>query len=263
MKKATLAQILKTYDSILWYPSAGTDFSIADVFSPESLNSLCIERGECPDCFLMTDYDADYLFKAMFQRTGCGDDAYVVYSRSGCVITAFNGKRLPDINVGYDPYMISDSGDSDLPEHYGAVLSADILIEYSNGNRFISKLIYAAAENTRFLYDYLLKNKIGIKYLVRSCYGYGFGDGNSTGSFLRHTLKDLGVKYFADDMNAERDNRDVASHYLTSEQRETVPVLEKEANLTSGFGFRGYGDVILYRVKGFETRTDAEHSPIL
>ncbi len=252
MKKTTLAHILKTYDNILWYPSAGVGFNIVDIFSPEKLKMLGIEKDECPDCFLLTDYDPKPLFESLFYNTPCKNDTYVYYNKNGCVVTAFNEKRLPDINIGYDPAMVSFWQDCDLPDQYGVVFTADILIEYENGHKYISKLIYAAAENTRFLYDYLLKNKIRIKYLVRSCYGYGFGGGRSTGMALRHLLKDLGVQYFADDENTGGDGEDVADRYLTDDQRETVPVLEKITNLTSDFGFQGYGEVVLYKVKGFE-----------
>lgn len=254
MKKTTLAQILKTYDNILWYPSAGTDFSIADVFSPEKLRTLCIDKEDCPDCFLLTDYVPKPLFESTFRNDPHKNDTYVYYNNNGCVVTAFNEKRLPDIRIGFDPEMITEASDVKQPYQYGFVFIADILIEYDNGRKYISKLIYAVAENTRFLYDYLLKNKISIKYLVRSCYGYGFGGGRSSGLILRHLLKDLGVKYFADDENTGGNNADVADRYLTDEQREAVPVLGKITNLTFDFGFQGYGNVALYKVNGFAQR---------
>lgn len=248
MNKTTLAQMLKTYDNILWYPSAGTDFSVADVFSPEKLRTLCIDKEDFPDCFLLTDYDPQPRFESMFCDAPYENDTYVYYNKNGCVVTAFNEKRLPNIRIGFDPEMITGASDVRQPYQYGFVFTADILIEYENGHKYISKLIYAATENTRFLYDYLLKNKINIKYLVRSCYGYGFGGGRSDGTFLRHVLKDLNVGYFADDKN-NGGSHDVAEKYLTEKQREYEPELDYIVNLTEKSGFEGYGEVTLYEVK--------------
>ena len=256
MKKTTLAQILKTYDNILWYPSAGADIGVADAFS---INKLCrfIDERECPDCILMTDY----LLEPFADQTGYfysepryGNDVRTVYETDECTVSAFRLRKINGIETGFDQDMVSFSFDGSRLGEYGDVYTADLLIEYKNGRRQITKLIYAVAENTRFLYDYLLKNKISIKYLVRSCYGYGFGGGRSSGLILRHLLKDLGVEYFADDENTGGNNADVAYRYLTDEQREAVPVLEKITNLTFDFGFQGYGNVALYKVNGFAQR---------
>ena len=268
MKKTTLAQILKTYDNILWYPSAGADIGVADAFS---VNKLCrfIDECECPDCILMTDYRLEPFADQtgyFYSDPPCGNDVRAVYKTDDCVISAFRLRKINGIETGFDQNMVSFSLDEKRLGEYGDVYTADLLIEYKNGRRQITKLIYAVAENTRFLYDYLLKNKIKITFLVRSCYGYGFGGGRSTGTFLRHLLRDLGVKYFADDENIGG-GCDVAEKYLTEEQRAYEPELEHVANLSretdpddclfdTGLddifrktGFRGYGDVILYKVK--------------
>ena len=248
IKIVSLSALLKPYDNILWYPSAGEDFSVLDVFSGEKLGSLLQNAEKCPECFILTDYDIsyrneNYVIKG-YEHKGC--DSEIIYRSEDCTVTAFNHSRIRDINIGYDPEMVTFYQDGEQPECYGSVYAMDILIEYKNGSRYISKLVYVVAENTRFAYDFILKNRIKVKYLVRSCYGYGFGGGSSTGMVLYNMLNDLGVEFYADDLNTGSD--DVADKYLTLEQRSEFPDLNKIANLSDTFGFKGYEDVILYRV---------------
>ena len=247
-KNTSLLSLLKSCDSVLWYASAGSDFSVFDVFSPEKLGSLLQNGEKCPDCFLLTDYDLsyrsdNYVIKGR-EHKGC--DSEIIYRLDDCTVTAFNHQKIRSINIGYDPDMVVFYQDGELPESYGSVYAMDILIEYENGNRYISKLVYAVAENTCFIYDFLLKHKAKVTYLVRATYGYGFGGGRSTGTILYNLLDDLGVEYFANDLNTGSD--DVAEKYLTCEQRSSFPDLSKVANLNEKFGFGGYEDVILYHV---------------
>ena len=247
-----LSSLLNFCSKTLWYPSAGCDFSVFDVFSPEKLGRIIENKDELPDCFLLTDYDAGYSgppFIINGPKKG-GRNNEIIYKSEDCTVTAFNQCQIRGINVGYDPDMVVGEPNGRLPELYGNVYTADILISYKSGNIYLSTLVYAVAENTRFLYDFLLKNRIKIKYLVRSCYGYGFGGGRSTGMILPHLFKDLKVKYFANDKNTGGDEScDPANIYLTDEQRKTVPELYELSNLTKDFGFKGYDDVILYRVE--------------
>ena len=256
-KKTSLSSLLKTFGSVLWYAASGDDFSVLDVFSKEKLGRF-LNGSSCPDCFLLTDYDVSFR-ESMFIIKGTeygGCDQKIIYSSDDCTVTAFNPCRIRSVNVGYDPDMVLGFSDGRLPRRYGCVYAADILIEYGNGNKYVSKLIYAVVENTRFIYDYLLKHRIKIKYLVRANYGYGFGGGLSTGMILINLIKDLGVEYFANDLNIASD--DVADRYLTDSQRSSMPVLSQIANLTGIYGFAGYGDVMLYHVDGYEENGDRQ-----
>lgn len=246
-KNISLSSILKIYDKILWYAAAGFDFRAFDVFSPEKLGDIIGEEG-CPDCFILTDYNVSYrtdsyILKGAEYR---GYDDEIIYDTDECRVTAFNHRQINSINVGFDPDMVTFDPDG---QYYGNVYIMDLLIEYENGSRYVSKLIYIVTENTRFIYNYLLKNKIKIKILVRANYGYGFGGGRSTGMILPNLLKDLGVEFFANDLNTG--SMDIAERYLTTAQRSSVPQLREIENLTKRFGFNGYNDVILYHVDGF------------
>ena len=247
-----LSSILKMYGNILWYAAAGNDCRAFDVFSPEKLEEL-VGRDNCPDCFILTDYDVSYredsyIIKGAEYR---GYDDEIIYDTDECRVTAFNHRQIKSINVGFDPDMVTFDPDG---QYYGNVYIMDLLIEYDTGSRYVSKLIYIVTENTRFIYNYLLKNKIKIKILVRANYGYGFGGGRSTGMFLLHLLKDLGAEFFANDLNTG--SEDIAERYLTDAQRAVKPKLRDIENLTKRFDFNGYNDVILYHVDGFYEETE-------
>ena len=87
-----LSSLLNFCSKTLWYPSAGCDFSVFDVFSPEKLGRIIENKDELPDCFLLTDYDASYRVPPFIingQKEG-GRNNEIIYKNQhpivGCVL---------------------------------------------------------------------------------------------------------------------------------------------------------------------------------
>ena len=68
-------------------------------------------------------------------------------------------------------------------------------------------------------------------------------------------LKDLGVKYFASDMDSHY-GEDVADRFLSEEQKNQIPVLKEMCNFTNRYNWYGYDATILYEVTGFEQKQE-------
>ena len=236
----TLNNYLKQFKNVCWYPSAERDVSPIVCLSKESLKLYDIPEDKIPNCFIFTDYetfiDPDMVlsikkFEMMFENT-----KYPA--------TVSNVQELKRLDIGFDSEMVA----FDKSQDYGRVFTADITVFHQKYGKISAKLVYIIAENASFAFDFLLKKKIKVKYLVHANYGYGFGGGISNGRFLMHILKELHTEYFASDIDKYVDD-DIAYKYLNEKQLNTHPELIEVDNLYERFRWYGYAPVILYQVK--------------
>lgn len=245
-----LSSYLRRFNNIVWYPSACRDIQSMVSLSFEVLMRYGIRKEEIPDCFIFTDYDtqARYNDNGKFVLDLERDENQVTFGYQNTTRNALacNVRELDRIRIPFYQHLVQGPRD----EYYGRVFVSDILIEHPEFGKIITKLIYVVAENTAFCFDYLLRNNINIKYLVLSRYGHGFGGGFSSGLYMYHVLRELGVKYFASDMS-EEDRGDVAYDYLTPEQRRTYPILREIVDFSTITNWYGYNATKLYEVTGF------------
>ena len=253
-----LSSYLKQFKNIAWYPSSFKDSLSMACLSYKSLKEYGISKDDAPDCFIFTDYstyggqtNSNRFFLDLEEYE---DEAYFNYPSDGFSATAFNIKELDRLDLPFDRHLVAFDHD----DYYGRVFIADVLIDHPNIGKTIAKLVYVVIENTTFAFDYLIKKNIKIRYAIHSNSGHGFGGGISNGGFMCNILKDLGVSYFASDIDWTYEH-DEADRYLTEVQKNTLPVLKRIDNLSMRYGWRGYNDTILYLVKGYETK---ENKPI-
>lgn len=242
-----LANYLKRFKNIAWYPSAGKDVMSMISLSWRNLARMGIAKEDMPDCFLFTDYDT-YARYENNQRFCLdveeeGEPASFTYANVEYQATAFNIEELERLHIGLRHDMICGEPD----EYYGRVFTADILVDHPEQGKIIAKLVYVVAENTAFAFDFLLRKNIKVKYAIHSRYGNGFGGGASSGAYMFHILKDLGVTYFASDMDEGFDN-DAADIYLSEEQKHTFPCLHEICDLGARYHWYGVNATKLYKV---------------
>lgn len=251
-----LANYLKQFKNIAWYPSAFKDSLSMVCLSHKSLREYGIKKDEVPDCFIFTDYEtyADQAdnHKFFLDLDEYDDEANFYYSDNEFKATALNIRELDRIKLSFDQSLVAFERDN----YYGRVFIGDVLIEHPEIGKTIAKLVYVIAENTAFAFDFLIKKGIKVKYAIHSRYGHGFGGGISNGGFMCNILKDLGTKYFASDIN-DYYGYDVADEYLTGIQRNTLPVLKKIVDFGYRFKWCGYDNTILYEIKGYKRVDDA------
>ena len=240
-----LKTYLKQFNNLLWYPSSAKDFMAMVCLAKRRLMEFGINKNDTPDCFIYTDYlshgrDNDN-HNFFLQLEDFETEVHIYDERYEATI--YNIQELNRLRIGFNQEMVAFEAD----ENYGRVFAADVLIRTNNEEFNVVKLVYVIVENTKFAFDYLIPNKIKLKYAVHNCYGHNFGNGISNGAYMPFILKDLGVKYFVSDLTLNH-NYDVADIYLSKEQKGYVPVVREIVNLSHVFTWAGYDETILYEV---------------
>ena len=247
----TLAAYLKQFKNIAWYPSAYKDALSIISLSFHILRGFGFSKEEVPDCFLFTDYDShardseNGRFVLDLDENEDQGPFENQYSSYHCI--AFNVRELSTINIPFDREMVTDPCDS----YYGRVFTADILVEHPTLGRVVTKLVYVIAENTSFCLNYLIRRNIKIKYVIRSCYGHGFGGGRSSGIYMRHILNELGAEYFITDDIVDGQDDIAIDRYLNEEQKQRYPILQEMIDFSHVTGWCGYGQTIMYKIMGY------------
>ena len=246
-----LANYLKQFKNIAWYPSAHKDSLSMISLSYKSLRRFGFSKDEVPDCFIFTDYATyaqyDNNHQFILDLPDYEVEAVFNYDNSEHSATAFNIKELDRLKLSFNQDLVAFESDN----YYGHVYIADVLIEHPELGKAVTKLVYVVAENTAFAFEFLLKKGINIKYIIHSRYGNGFGGGLSNGAFMFNIAKDLGVKYIASDI-IDHYGIDEADNYLTGFQKSTLPVIRKICNFGVEYQWRGYEDTILYEVTSYK-----------
>ena len=192
----SLKKYLSQFSSICWYMAAGVDFREMMYLSKEYSKHLGWDEIVFPDCFLLTDAMGEFYF----DRCGLCNilkENGVLFEDPDTRIVAKNGQELkPLILPGYREGILAPDS------FFGRVFTADIEIDSSVLGHISTKLAYAVTENTAFMFDVLLKDRIKIDYIVHVRYGMG----NSNGMFVKAYLKELGTRYFISDWNLPFDS---------------------------------------------------------
>ena len=247
----TLLEYLKKFHRIAWYPSCGKDGGPLAALSKKRLQDYGIPGMGVIDCFIYTDYmsfaeqEDNHRFFLDWEHWQYRGNLQI---DEGYEAQICNVRELSKLELGFDRDMVA----FDKDPHYGRAFACDMMVKHPDSTNTVTRLVYVIAENTAFAHEFLLKNHIKVEYLIHSNYGHGFGCGRSNGAALTHLFKDLGVKYFASDMEDMHYDEDVATKYLSEEQKSIIPVLRQIGGDRILEPLYGYGPTLLYEVIGYE-----------
>lgn len=183
-----LQEQLKSYKSICWYPSAGTDLHGMLYLTPQYLKTQGWEEKQLPDCFIFTDCD-DWAVKGFLKN---GSINAVLHQDKRTSIVAENLELAGELKLPYDERLIL------LPskDMFGSVFYSRIKIQSNVFGEWETDFFYIITENTAFATQFLIPNSIHVDYVTRIRYGGGFGGSFVSGEHIRLLLNALHTRYF-------------------------------------------------------------------
>lgn len=207
----TIEEVIKEFEHICWYPSAGEDFKpllfLSDWYYKK--NSVPMDEGQItPELFIFTDYAGFHSHDTELRRYG---DAYeqiqngycepgssfihVSYKNSSTDIIVKSFEKLRDLQLSFDTELAAfEKG----PDYNSAFLMKVEVISRINEkvNTYETSIMYVATLNELFAERVLVPNRIKTEYLIIIRYGTGFGGGNGKGfTWILSEYKELGIKY--------------------------------------------------------------------
>ena len=204
-----LLSIIRSHESVCWYPSAGSDFRALLYLSKpfyEKHEELSSEQARLPDLFILTDYEASEVFQYGYStvplensfgalRTGALTGGDILFRDVNTTFTVKRCERLflPALEARTD--LISSA----VPRWYGHGCYMTVEVN-SHGSKRLGKwethVIYLYAENTAFAKNILMQNQIDVDYILRVRYGAAFGGSRVDGNWLFCLSDLLNVKYY-------------------------------------------------------------------
>ena len=172
-----LQEQLKSYKSICWYPSAGTDLHGMLYLTPQYLKTQGWEEKQLPDCFVFTDCD-DWAVKGFLKN---GSINAVLHQDKRTSIVAENLELAGELKLPYDERLIL------LPskDMFGNVFYSRVKIQSNVFGEWETDFFYIITENTAFATQFLIPNSIHVDYVTRIRYGGGFGGSFVSGEHIR------------------------------------------------------------------------------
>lgn len=212
-----LADIIARHNSVCWYPSAGGDLRALLYLSKQFFDK--VERlngfhGTLPDLFILTDYAPGgfYNYGYSYQpeiksmqkmRDGTLKVGNRLFDDGTTSMTVTSMSKFVIEGIEPDRDAITD----ELDPVYGRCCYMRLQIRSTSFKEsrklgtYCCDVVYVFAENTSFAKNFLLKNGIGIDWLVKIRYGGGFGGSNGTSGAWIYCLADrLGLKYAVTDV---------------------------------------------------------------
>ena len=207
----TVEEVIRQYEHVCWYPSAGSDFRALLFLSDWYYKKYDVPMDEgqvLPELFVMTDYMGLRMFDGeqhifgeayeQIQRGHCEPGSsllHVKYKNNSTEIVVKRYEKLCNLSLPYDSRL--------LYQEEPAVYNSAFLIEvevisrsYDVTNRYETAILYVAAENQLFAERVLIPNGIKTEYLVIMNYGAGFGGGNGISyKWILRDYKELGIGY--------------------------------------------------------------------
>ena len=221
----TIENVIKKYNHICWYPSAGEDFKpllfISDWYYKK--NNIPMDDGQVlPDCFIFTDYlgfhshDKELLGYGdayeQIQNGYCEPGSsfiHVSYKNSSTDILVKSFEKLRDLRLPFDTELASYEKGYDYNSAF--LMNVEVVSRINEKvNTYETSIMYVAALNELFAERVLVPNGIKTEYLIIIRYGTGFGGGNGKGfTWILSDYQKLGIKYL------------VTSHCVRGEISET------------------------------------------
>ena len=177
---------LRGNPNILWYPSAGNDYSDILEINNERANLNGI--NEIPELYIHTDYNLNFLNL---------EENQIIFNDLGSTVQIVNKYELnlrPNAGIIYEinPNFVDFPNDAPTDP---TIYLLDLKIISENSGEKIQPILYFIFENINFLDQVLLKNKISISHIVKVCEGCGFGGNAMSISLAYAFLSILNTKY--------------------------------------------------------------------
>jgi len=196
--------IIQNHKKICWYPSAGADFRTLLFLSKQycAKKNVNIDTNELPDLFVFTDckpQDISFSSKNGYteiNKLNCSiaNEIKFLYASYDCqtIIRVNKICNCDDLNIPSNDnlFYLTKS------ENYGKVFYMQVHISSQSLGEWDTDILYILIENTGFAFDFLIKNRVFVDYIVRVRYGDSFGGSALQGEWLLKLIKPLKVKYF-------------------------------------------------------------------
>ena len=213
-----LANTIKKYNHICWYPSAGADYRallyLSDVFYDkysESVAGIYPDHDRVvPDLFIYTDvnipsdsqnYSGTHNIEtcaALLNNPHNWKKAKILYRDKNTTIIIESISRFEGVITGLNKRYVND--DYGVSENYGNALLMNIKVEsykYPYGtSAWRTKLLYVIGENVVVAKNLFLDNSIKIDTVVQIRYGDGWGGAELKGQWVKSLFSHLDTKYF-------------------------------------------------------------------
>ena len=222
MNNNRLFEILRSHKSICWYPSAGCDFRPLLFLTKQyySKKDELKNISEIPDLFVLTDFATCYIDSYFNPLYTNGILLYTesekidkgTISSGDCLykddFTTVTVKNVEKFSTGFCD-SVPDENDKDSviigspSPQYGMGYYMNVHISSRNPaakklGEYDVKMLFLYSVNHLFAKE-LLKEKIGIDYIIKIRYGGNMGNSKaSKGEWLNYVLKPFGVKYYID-----------------------------------------------------------------
>ena len=258
----SIEKILRQYNRLCWYPSAGADFRVLLFLSQKYFerNKINIPTDELPDLFILTDcnpQDIPYVKRRGFSGVDVLNSKaaenireFNAYSDDDTEIKATGLRKVGNIKTHCDKriYHLEKS------DNFGCAFFFHAHIVSRQLGEWDADVLYILTENTDFALRYLIPQRINMDYIIRVRYGDEFGGSALSGDWLTALLPVLNVKYF---LSTRIDSKEIDDQPKLI--KPMYPDLEadwdnKDYNLVdlyivSGKTWSDQGDIHWYRVE--------------
>lgn len=207
----SVEEVIKSYEHICWYPSAGSDFRallfLSDWYYKK--RGVPMDEGQVlPELFVMTDYEGFCIHDGEQRIFGDASEqivrghcepgsclVHVAYKNTSTDIVVKRYEKLRDTGLPFD-FRLNHQG---KPEVYNSAFLIEVEVvsrSYDEIRRYETSVLYAAAENKLFAERILIRCGVKMEYLVIINYGTGFGGGNGIGfEWMFDEYEELGIRY--------------------------------------------------------------------
>ena len=252
----TIEEVVKQFEHICWYPSAGSDLRVLLFLSDRyyDRHNVPLDEGQkLPDLYILTDlrglnenfepreYDYDNGLRH-YSYCSCEPGSRILHASFKGRYTDITVKKIEELNSGgfsYDPANTVE----DCTQAYNSAILLEMEVEtkkYGTINRFSADVLYISVQNEFFAKEFLIPQKTSVEYLVLIRYGYGTGGARIKPTWIIQLYKELGIKYLISNDKYVEMAKDEASN-------KPCPVFEELYSI-SGVQWSDYGPVLWNRL---------------
>ena len=222
-------EVIKQYNHVCWYPSAGNDFRALLFLSEWYYDLNHVDHGDdnaFPNLFILTDYQwlgNSFSSEEETPKYIVGDALYEDH-RTRIIIKSI--EQLRKLDLLYNSKLTY----GDRPSAYNSVILFSVEVESKfrgSINRYRTSILYITIQNEMFVNDLIKPNNLSIEYLVLIRYGTGF----------------LGLSYIS-----VISNKKYVTDYSQSRESGVLTQQLNEFYSIDGKQWSNYGDVGWYSV---------------
>ena len=249
----TIDEVVKQFEHICWYPSAGNDFRVLLFLSDwyYKKHNVPLEEGQVlPELFILTDLQGlhdifqpkdfvrdDKLGLTSYRRCEPGSKIlHATYMGRYTDITLINLEELESYDFAFNPQMTSFRPG----RTYNSAFLLEVEVEtkkYETISRFTANVLYVSVQNEFFIKEFLVPNKTKVEYQVLIRYGRDSAIPRSEElpPKIIRSYRNLGIRYLISN-----------EEYVSDAFPESM--LDEPIYSISGGQWSGYGAVNWYRL---------------